>query len=142
MINPSTGKEMPKIKLEEVKWNKRSNLLKEFAKELLENGFKVIVSNRNKSFPNTTYFNFTLDGKHFGYAQQTRTSFWEFEMASVHEGTRAHGTGTITYNKYEKPTLKEAGKTLTLSREQCIRRKIKPYDRSTFGILDYEEVIL
>lgn len=139
MINPSTKKEFEQIKFNEINWHERAKELKEFAEDLLKNGYKIVIVESKEA---VTYFNFTTDETYFGYVQQSKNDFWKVTMSSVHQGHKRHGSGTKTYGTYQKPSLKDAGRTITESKDSCRRRNLKPTSNITFGILNYKEVIL
>jgi len=130
---------MKQINLNDLQVHQRSVFLKPSMAMLLENGFKIIAVD-NETVSDTTYFFFSLDGIHYGYIQQSSTDFWAVKMATVHEGSKSHGTGTRTTDTYEMPTLNDFLETLKATEKECRKYGLKPIGNLTFKILDYVEI--
>lgn len=138
MINPNTKKEFETIDIDQLEWE--SEKLKEVAIELLKNDYKLIVGIPTVKFQEkTNYFNFTKDEIHFGYIQKEK--YKPFELATVHQGSKEHGTGTLLFETYDIE-LKHFEKTLEETKKELKRYNLKPTDNLTFAILNYKEIIL
>ncbi len=75
-----------------------------FSKELMSNGFTVIVSARHPF----EWLNFSKDG-HIGYVQPDY--FFDFSFSTVHKPSREHGTG-INVGEHLDLTIENANKAL------------------------------
>lgn len=140
MLNPSTKKEMEQIKLDDIKINKYGTMLKKTIKKLLNNGYSVLIYESNED---TNDLKFSKDNEYWGYIAQSRLTFGELYTATVNQGHRKHGTGTVVYKSFdEEPSLRVLEETLNSSKKRCKKLRLKPFDHLTFNILEYKEVIL
>lgn len=140
MLNPSTKKEMKQIKLDDIKINEYGTMLKKTIKKLLNNGYTVLIYESKEGLRD---LKFSKDNEYWGYIAQSRTSFGELYTASVNQGHKKHGTGTMVYKSFDKaPSLEILEKTLNDSKQRCKKLGLKPFDHLTFNILEYKEVIL
>lgn len=140
MLNLSTKKEMKQIKLDDIEINKYGSMLKKTIKKLLNNEHIVLIYEAKEG---VSGFKFSKDNKYWGYIEQTRTGFGELYLATVNQGHKKHGTGTVIYKSYdEAPSLRQLEETLNASEKRCKKLGLEPFDHLTFNILEYKEVIL
>lgn len=152
MINPNTNKEFDQVKFDSLVFIENTQEIKDFMLLLLNNGYKVITAKEGYTYNSfsgkrvenmTTYFYFTKDEKYFGYAQQSNTDFWMPLLSTVRKKTKIYGSGTIIYHRIQGPiTLEMAEYVLKLSEKEYKIYNTESYDDTTFGILEYVEVIL
>lgn len=140
MLNLSTKKEMKQIKLDDIEINKYGTMLKKTIQKLLNNGYTVLIYEPKEDIND---LKFSKDNEYWGYISQSRTTFGELYTATVNQGDRKHGTGTMVYKSYdEAPSLKILEETLMASEKRCKKLGLEPFDHLTFNILEYKEVIL
>lgn len=152
MINPSTKKELDQVKFDSLVFIENTQEIKDFMLLLLNNGYKIITTKEGHTYNSfsgkrvenvTTYFYFTKDEKYFGYAQQSNNDFWTSHLSTVRKGIKNYGDGTIIYHRIQGLiTLEMAEHVLKLSEKECKTYNTESYDDTTFGILEYVEVIL
>jgi len=93
--------------MEQVKHNNvtfSDDCLKDFTKELLDNGFRIIASQASDSFPKVSYVHFSIDGK-IGYAEAYY--FGGMNLSTVCKPSRDTGTGS-SHKREFSPTVRDA----------------------------------
>lgn len=127
------------IKMQDIRFGKYTNELQEAMKLLLENDYTVIIYESLSD--QVVSFHYTKDNEHFAYAQQWSCNFWLLELATVHEGSKAHGTGTML-QELRNVNLNDLTKALEETKKECKRLNLKPTSKHTFSILKYKKVVL
>ena len=136
-------KVIKKVNVNDLKINERSAQLKDSINLLLDNGYKVISYIDQNGL--TSWFHFTKDGIYYGYMQESSINFYYSSLATVHEGSKKHGTGTVIYDGFydgmKELSLTDFENVLKRSEIECMTYKLKPSNHLTFGILNYIEVV-
>jgi hypothetical protein len=136
-------KVLKKVNVNDLKINERSTQLKDSMILLLDNGYKVISYINQNGL--TSWFHFTKDSVYYGYMEKSSTNFYYSSLATVHEGSKKHGTGTRVYDGFydgvKDLSIKDFEKVLNQSKNECLKYNLKPSNALTFSILNYIEVI-
>jgi len=124
---------MNKKKIEEIKW--KSEEMKTFVKELLDNGFRVFTSENRQAWEKTSYVHFEKNGN-IGYCQLN--VFGGFDFSTCHKPCRECGTGYRLNSEGVNPTIEWAESTF-IDAPHWARSNARKAIRKYNGVDDYVE---
>ncbi len=93
--------------------NLKEGILKDFANELLNNGFRLLIL-KNRDSRSVTWFHYELNGQ-IGYCQEG--NFGGLTFSTVHKPSREAGTGYGLhdgFNSNYEPTIEDAKQAFIL----------------------------
>jgi hypothetical protein len=138
---------MKRIKLNEVVFKEEQ--LKNYAKLLLKNGFRVFISENKESWDKTSYLHFSKDDK-LGYVQTDYFSGLRF--STTHKPSRECGTGYgLQSEGLANPLIKNAEEAINTIKPRWADSSDKPikysgvddyFNNTMQKILTYFEVVL